>query len=59
MKYNNDIKPNNVSILSRILSASGKSFKEIHPEKDGRRKPNSVYLVNHIKSVLTVRRNIE
>ena len=33
-------------ILACMISASGTTFKEIIPEKGGRRKPGSIYVAN-------------
>ena len=59
VKWNNGIRPKNVIILAHIVSDFGKAFKEIHPEKYGRRNPGSVYLGKYIKDVLAVKGKLE
>ena len=42
-----------------MVSASGKTFKEIIPDKGGRWKTGSIYLVKHINYVISVKGKIE
>ena len=42
-----------------MVSASRKAFQELKPEKGGRWKPGSVFVVKHIKDVEDVRGKLE
>ena len=48
-----------IRILACMVSSSGKTFKEIIPEKEGRWNPGSIYAAKKIKDVLSVKGKLE
>ena len=55
MKWNKGIKPKAARILAFMVSKSGKSFKEIKGDKEGRWKLGSVFATKHTKEVVDVK----
>ena len=53
------MKPKEVWILASIVLASGKAFKELKLEKDGKWKPGSVFAVKDFTVVVGVQRGLE